>query len=511
MKRHSLMLTAIAIISFSMTDGLMYAAQAADSSDADSPPPLPVQEQPEVLTKGPVHEAFASLVNLQEPEEIVVPVQPPENVREVPPADKPSGGQFAWVSGYWFWDAERVSFVWVSGCWRASPPKMSWVPGYWMQAGKGWKWVAGFWMSAGVREIEYVKAPPPPPELDSSVQPAAYDAMWVPGCWYWAQGQYVWRSGYWLQEQPGWIWNPSHYVWTPHGYVFVEGHWDYPLERRGILFAPVCFPRSVHIVAGFSYSLDIVVDLGLLKVNLFTRPRYSHYYFGDYYDDACIRVGIYPRFENRQRRSCYDPIFEYDKCRSRLGESKWADKERNEYEIRHNDRGLRPSVTYREQEGRMSKLPEPQRKNFQVARPLDAVVSDKSASQKFERMDTDAQQNISRQVIDVQKYREDRSRWESKPAASKMNTAVVPESVGTSNKGHDYAAPSSDRVKVPSSPIYDRQSSGNQGEAMPSVPNDENRGRYDSRSDRSDSRNDSSRSDGRDTRRDDDGQHNRSR
>jgi hypothetical protein len=29
------------------------------------PPPMPAQEQPEVLTRGPVHEAFAEPVNLQ--------------------------------------------------------------------------------------------------------------------------------------------------------------------------------------------------------------------------------------------------------------------------------------------------------------------------------------------------------------------------------------------------------------------------------------------------------------
>ncbi len=43
------------------------------------PPPVPSQEQPEVLTSRPVHEAFAEPVTLQAQAGLVVPNQPPAN------------------------------------------------------------------------------------------------------------------------------------------------------------------------------------------------------------------------------------------------------------------------------------------------------------------------------------------------------------------------------------------------------------------------------------------------
>jgi DNA-binding NtrC family response regulator len=63
--------------------------------------------------------------------------------------------------------------------------------------------------------------------------------------------------------QADWVWVPSHYVWATRGYVFVPGHWDYSLARRGVLFAPVYFPRPVYELAGFSYALSVVVDIAM--------------------------------------------------------------------------------------------------------------------------------------------------------------------------------------------------------------------------------------------------------
>ncbi|MGA2500458.1 MAG: hypothetical protein ABSH20_22165, partial [Tepidisphaeraceae bacterium] len=61
---------------------------------AQNAPALPAQEQPEVLTRGPVHEAFAEPVNLDFQAGVVAPVQPPANIAEIPPADRPAGDHF---------------------------------------------------------------------------------------------------------------------------------------------------------------------------------------------------------------------------------------------------------------------------------------------------------------------------------------------------------------------------------------------------------------------------------
>src|SRR4030042_3966049 len=92
----------------------------------EQPPPWPAQEQPEVLTRGPVHEAFAEPVTLQVEAGLIVPNRPPANIDEVPPAYRPQGEDVVWVPGYWSWDADRNDFIWVSACWRVPPPDMYW-------------------------------------------------------------------------------------------------------------------------------------------------------------------------------------------------------------------------------------------------------------------------------------------------------------------------------------------------------------------------------------------------
>jgi hypothetical protein len=387
-------------------------------------PATPAQEQPEVLSRGPVHEAFAEPVNMQLQAGLMAPDPPPPNIEEVPPAERPQGQQFVWIPGYWSWDADRNGYIWVSGCWRVAPPRMCWVPGYWSQVSGGWEWVAGFWTPAGVREIEYLPAPPAVDDVEPRGPTPSLDAIWVPPCMYWAQGQYVRRAGYWLAAQPNWVWAPSHYVVTPRGYLFAEGHWDYSLERRGVLFAPVYFPASVYGRSDFTYSPSIVIDVGLLRVNLFAYPRYSHYYFGDYYDDVYLRIGIYPWFDSQRLHTWYDPIYEHDRWRNQRSEPRWEERERDEYNRRRADKDLRPARTYREQESRLAKLPAPQRQAFEVAQPMAIAVTSRKTPLKFERIDSDARQKISRQASAVQTFRDERNRWES--TAANPKTAQPP-------------------------------------------------------------------------------------
>ncbi len=386
---------------------------------AEQPPPTPAQEQPEVLTRGPVHEAFAEPVNLQVQAGLVAPQQPPAKIDEIPPDQRPQGDQFVWVPGYWSWDGDQNGYIWVSACWRAAPPNMSWVPGYWAQVPEGWEWVAGFWAPVSGQRIEYLPSPPAFDDVRPPGPPPSIDDTWVPSCQYWVQDHYVRRRGYWLREQPGWVWVPSHYIWTPRGYVFAEGHWDYSLDRRGVLFAPVYFQRPIYERAGFSYSPSIVIDIGMLQLSLFAYPRYSHYYFGDYYDDAYLRIGIYPRFESERSHTWYDPFYTYDCWQNRHTEPRWEEHERHEYDLRRADKDLRPARTYHEMETRQARLPEPQRRDLQVARPLTVVVAARATPMTFQKINSGAQRRIATQATSMQKFGEQRNRWESTATTQK--------------------------------------------------------------------------------------------
>jgi hypothetical protein len=489
-------------------------------------PPIPSEEQPEVLTRGPVNEAFAQPVNLEDQTGLTAPTAPPANIAEVPPPERPAGDQFAWVPGYWAWDSDRNGYIWVSGCWRAGPPGMSWVPGYWVKAAEGWQWVAGFWSPVSNNEIVYLPAPPALTNVEPPGPALSPDQIWVPPCWYWYQGQYVQRPGYWIAAQADWVWVPSHYVWTPRGYVFATGHWDYALGHRGVLFAPVYFPRRLYERPSFSYTLSIAVDIGNLEFGLFTRPQYSHYYFGDYYDSTYIGIGIFPWYECEQRHTWYDPIYVHDRWRHRKDEPRWEQNERQEYARRRDDKALRPPKTYRELERRVSNMPTSQRRNFEIAEPMTRYAAVKTTTFKFEQTKPEARQQISRHADDVHKFVDERRHWESQGAArmaGRPTTERVPaveskemappvkhkspymrpsEPVGSSpaERAHRGEAPGSgregatttlqqqrpttvsqpkneqyqsDRVKVRTPPVVGKQGSGTSRKRPPSRPAEE--------------------------------------
>ena len=414
---------------------MVFAAGTLYAEDT-TPPPTPAEEQPEVLTRGPVHEAFAEPVDLNTQAPLVAPTQPPANITENPPAQKPTGDQFVWVPGYWAWDSERNSYIWVSGCWRAAPPSRYWVPGYWSKTDMGWQWVPGFWAStSNVQQLEYLPTPPPIADVEPPGPPPTEDNIWVPPCWYWYGGSYVWRPGYWVVAQDGWVWGPSHYVCTPRGYIFVAGHWDYSLRRRGILFAPVYFPsRHYYERPGFSLSLGVAVDIGNLEFGLFTCPRYNHYYFGDYYDNLYIGIGIFPWYECRTRHSWYDPIYEHDRWRHHKVDRDWDNHEQHEYDRRRDDKELRPPRTYRELEQREAKLPEAKRNDIRMAESFDKVVANKKSTMKFEPVKKDEMQKISKQSTDLRKFSDDRSHWESSKAPPKSVQPNVTERKGPSTQ-----------------------------------------------------------------------------
>jgi hypothetical protein len=197
-----------------------------------------------------------------------------------------------------------------------------------------------------------------------------------------------------------------------------------------VLFAPVYFPRRVYERPGFSYSLSVAVDIGNLEFGLFTCPRYSHYYFGDYYDNVYIGIGIFPWYECRTRHFWYDPIYEHDRWRNHKVDRDWDEHERHEYDRRRDDKDLRTPRTYREMEQRLDKMPEAKRKDIRIAETMDKVVADKKSPMKFESIKADTKQKISTGATDLRKFGEERSKWESSPAQNKPGQPNIIERRG---------------------------------------------------------------------------------
>ena len=120
-------MTAILVVGIGLSWGVVRAIQ----------PPRPDGEGVEVLTRGPVHEAFAQTVTFDPEPGIVVNRAPPNPIEEIPPNQRPEGVNIAWIPGYTAWDDERNDYLWVSGVWRAPPPGREWVSGYWGRSAHG--------------------------------------------------------------------------------------------------------------------------------------------------------------------------------------------------------------------------------------------------------------------------------------------------------------------------------------------------------------------------------------
>ena len=371
----------------------------------------------EILTSGPVHEAFAKPVTIQHEAGIEIAVPPPANIQETPPAEMPVGASIVWVPGYWAWDAERNDFIWLSGCWRAAPPNMHWVPGYWRPVAGGYTWVAGFWAqhTEAQQQIVYLPTPPAPVEIEPQGQPPLPDNFWVPACWYWSNDQWQLQHGYWTPSQTGWVWVPAHHAWTPRGYVFCPGYWDHDLDNRGVLFSPVYFPAGARGRPDFVFMPNICVDLSVFRLHLFTYPRYHHYYFGDYYDDAYLHRGIYPWFDCQSDHTWYDPIFAYDRWHAGRGEPRWLEHQQQQYAAMRADRTLRPAKTYTEFQARAARQPVAERGPHLVT-TLKAHAASQSTPLKFERINTAERQQLATQATAAHAFRDQRAQWET-PAA----------------------------------------------------------------------------------------------
>jgi len=304
-----------------------------------------VQPGVEVLTHGPVHEAFAEPADPDPRAQPIVPKQPPDPVEEMPPDQKPEGQNVQWIPGYFAWDDETSVFLWVSGCWRDVPPGKGWVPGHWEQLEGGWQWSPGFWADLQQTQVQYLPTPPLTLDAGPSVPAPAEDSTYVPGCWVYQQTRYLWRPGFWLAYRPDWVFCPAHYMYTRAGCVFVEGFWDYPLTRRGLLFAPCRFERRVWGTPGWFFRPTYAVPDTALVSSLFVRTSQRRYYFGDYFAPNYTKRGFVPWIDYRLAGRVPDPLFSHTRAFYHRQDPRWEQGLRTLYAERRANTFPRPPRT----------------------------------------------------------------------------------------------------------------------------------------------------------------------
>ncbi len=416
------------------------------------PGPADAEEGVQVLTRGPVHEAFAGTVTFDPEPGVVAPAAPPAAIEELPPDQRPEGTNVAWIPGYFAWDDEWNDFLWVSGIWRALPPGRQWFPGYWGRSDQGFQWTSGYWADAQLEEVEYLPEPPATVEAGPNIAASSADQMWLPGCWVWQQNRYAWRPGFWATAQPDWVWTPAHYVWAPRGYVFVDGYWDYSIGRRGVLFAPVRFHRNVYSRPGFRYSPVTMINPSVFASHLFLRPRYQHYYFGDYYAADYQTLGFHASFSYHSSRYGYDPIYAHQRWQHRQ-DPRWEHHRATEFQNRPDHEDRRPPHTWAAQRALTASDRTSRERRPVMAAPYSEVTRSQDSPLRFQQVELSERQELGKRGHEMHRFREQRQELETSVAAP-----------GTT-PGPTELEPA--RVPLPRSPIVARPVEKLAGEQAP--------------------------------------------
>ena len=446
------------LISISLPVAISRAQPAADEGGA------------EVLVRGPVHEAFAGVVTYNPEPGIVVKTRPPELIEELPPEEKPEGDGVAWIPGYWGWDDERNDYLWISGTWRVLPPGREWMAGYWREAEQGYQWISGYWADAAAEETTYLPPPPATLEVGANIAAPSDDYGWTPGSWMWHEGRYAWRAGYWAEGRADWVWSPSYYVWTPRGVIFVEGYWDYPLEQRGVLFAPVYYQSREYARRGYSYSPRIALNLSIFNDHLFLRPSYQHYYFGDYYDTRYERGGFYASFSFQSGRHGFDPFYSYDRWEHRRDRD-WENRVQASYRDRRENVAARPPRTWAAQVTINARpLPSGQTR-LTMAAPVALLAHSVDHPVRFQPVAQGDRQSLAQRGREVQQSRDQRRTVEAKAAAAPGSNAAaaVAPARGAGTRSPIAARPTGPQGKAPAPPPQSPQS-GARGQSRSEAP-----------------------------------------
>ena len=375
----------------------------------------------EELTRGPVHEAFATTVNFDPEPGIFVKTAPPTLIEEVPPDERPEGDNVTWIPGYWGWDDDQDDFIWISGVWRNLPPGRQWVPGYWSEVGNQWQWTSGYWANADTEEVSYLPEPPKSIESGPNVAAPSSNHIWVSGTWIQRNERYAWRPGYWELGQRDWTWMPAHYQWTRRGYVFVDGYWDYDVPRRGVVFAPVHFRHDYYSRPDYIYTPLTVISLNVFVDHLFVRPHYGHYYFGDYYEPRYRESGFYTSFSYRTGRSGYDPIYAQMRWEHR-DDRNWERQRRENFDFYRDHADARPPRTWAALRARPEGSRRGQRDDYQFAEPLKQYANRPNSGQRFQPVSAETRTQLVERRQQVRKFSQERQQMESRPNEAAQNS-----------------------------------------------------------------------------------------
>ncbi len=375
----------------------------------------------QVLTRGPIHEAFAKASMTGTRAGVVIRRAPYDPITELPPDQRPEGDNVAWIPGYWSWDDDRSDYIWVSGVWRDIPPGRQWIPGYWAPVKGGAQWISGFWGKVAQTEVTYLPPPPEPLEAGPSSPAPTPDTMWSPGSWVWQQTRYDWQPGFWVVQQPDWVWSPAYYTWTPRGYVHVPGYWDYDIVHRGVMFAPLYYEQPVYTRPNYYHSPNTIIDLVAILTSLFVQPESRQYYYGDYYDRRYEERGFYPWYSKQVMRYGDDPIYTHYRSGQLRRDPDWDVHIDEQYKYRREHVDARPPQTLALQVNIINHQRAGVPENLVIGRSLAEAIQSETQPVRFTPVNMDERKQIEKQGHKVHELQSERARIEVPPKAARKS------------------------------------------------------------------------------------------
>ena len=219
---------------------------------------------------------------------------------EIPPEQRPDGDNVQWIPGHWAWDEERKRFY-LGERDVPRPAGRTYVPGYWSRHRGRLAVGPGLLTGAQAESPQYVPEPPASLDIDPASPPPDENSFYAPRNWVYQRRRHL-AAGI-LGAVPARL--RLDQSWSPGG-CFCNGYWDYPFQRRGLLFAPIELGGGWG--PGWGYR---PVRGGRLARRRFWRPGRPFYYYDLFRAELC-RQGFRPWFKasgpGRRLLSLAEPI-----------------------------------------------------------------------------------------------------------------------------------------------------------------------------------------------------------
>jgi hypothetical protein len=160
------------------------------------------------------------------------------------------------------------------------------------------------------------------------------------------------------------------------------------------------------------------------------RPRYQHYYFGDYYSANYQAAGFYPSYSYNSGRYGYDPIYAHERWQHRQ-DGQWQHRMAADFQNRRDHEDARPPRTWAAQRALGAGGVRSGEANPAVASPFSQFTKGQNSPLRYQPVDPLERQKLAQHAQDVQRFREERQRLETAAAAPSAGQPAKPFSPAT--------------------------------------------------------------------------------